>query len=787
MSHIESVSIQGFRGFLDRRRIPLAIGKRPVSVCVRGDNGTGKSSVADAVEFFFSGDGVIARLGKKDNENQAGASAVVHAKATERKVRTEVVFSLSDGRSLSRTASSSGTAARLHDDVAAILKDAPVPLVMRAAEMKTFVADTKGAERYVILSCWLGLERLTNLQDALTKIENKINKWNRSDRKAAFDKQLEKLTRGAVRQWHPPSAVRWISAELPKAVGAGFTVSSVDGLEALDAKLVEKQSTEESRSGTKRYDELANTLGQLNAESSALHRLNRANERCGRTSIDFGIARRETTASELQTVWQAAHDHLESHDASDCPVCGRAFDKVTTRDSVVALLGSALASIERVIACQREVETALRELRPLASTAQREIARIASLVSDTADPKLESLGRCLTELLSGIDRLMLAVEGRTSIAGDELVTMTKSLVATTGRAVKYCSTAADALRTQVAVPWAELLVSVRQLIAIRDGWMTAHREEEELTVVAQQFTMIADAIRSRVRAHVKSMVAGLENDIRTIYSALRANDEHVPVIDVVVAEDKKSMKLTVSVYGVSEVAPSGYLSDSQLNSLGLAVYLAAVRRFNDAFRFVVLDDIMSSYDGPHRLNLVQVLHGFLGGFQVILTTHDEPFYRDIKNALNSDGNWQFLRLRPWLLETGVRVAGEIPPDEEIEKRFRDGEMPSVLAQLVMEQTESWLLRICSDARVDVPLRIRRDGTPAEATMVQLWTAAQTRFSEADRAHPAYAILRGHALLNYARHASSASLAITAGELQTYWKHFTAFRDAFAGSRQSITK
>lgn len=125
MSTIRKISIQACRGFLERREIPLSNGKRPMSVCVLGDNGTGKSSVGDAIEFFFAPEGVVARFGKKQTDNLAGASAIVHARAAERKLRTEISFELSSGDTLDRSANSSGGASAMPAAVEQIIKTLP--------------------------------------------------------------------------------------------------------------------------------------------------------------------------------------------------------------------------------------------------------------------------------------------------------------------------------------------------------------------------------------------------------------------------------------------------------------------------------------------------------------------------------------------------------------------------------------------------------------------------------------------------------------------------------------
>lgn len=67
----------------------------------------------------------------------------------------------------------------------------------------------------------------------------------------------------------------------------------------------------------------------------------------------------------------------------------------------------------------------------------------------------------------------------------------------------------------------------------------------------------------------------------------------------------------------------GYLSQSQLNSFGLAVFLAAARRANDAFPFLVLDDVINSFDSYKRPRLARLLREEFDDFQLLVFTHDD--------------------------------------------------------------------------------------------------------------------------------------------------------------------
>lgn len=781
--HVERLSIQGFRGFLDRRELELCAGKSANSLCIYGDNGCGKSSVGDAVEFFFKPDGILDRLKKSQTENNAGISATRHALAGQKNVRTEVSFHFNDGRGFARTTNAAGAAAVVVQEMQDLLDAAPVPLLMRSHEMKTFVADLKGAERYEILARWVGLERLVAIQDALTKIEGKARKWDKpSAAKAAQVQALDKLTERTVRDWNPSGIAAWLNARLMQA-GAAHKIGKLEELEQLEEELRVLQQDEEDRSGIARYTAAQETLSHLTDADEPIVRLIASSEKRVAAVRDLEGTRKKLSASELRPVWSAARDYLERSEPGACPVCSRDFDAVLSREQVLERLSKSLDALGAIEEAESKERSCAEVMTRESKIVDQVLSRLADDLENIQDPALKSTTNAVALVRGALDqrddaRSAEAWHAALDAAAGELRKLAP-------KAAAHCAAEAERLRAKISVPYADLRVSVKQLIAIREGWNRADREERALHEVTAQLQSVADAIRADVRAHVKNVITALEDDVRDIYRALRGNDDHIPVVDIFVPEDKKSMRVTISLFGIDGVPPSGYLSDSQLNSLGLALYLAAVRRFNGAFPFILLDDIMSSYDASHRLALVHVLSQFLDGFQVIITTHDQAFFREIRSVLSANGKWRFVRLKPWLLEAGVRVDDDPSNEQDIERRLKDGEKPEVVAQLIMGNVEDWLLMICCDRGVAVPMKIRKDRSPQEPSMVNLWSAGQKVFEEHHKQHASYPVLLGHSILNWPRHAATAAqLAITLGELQTFWKLFKTFRDDFGSEAGS---
>jgi DNA repair exonuclease SbcCD ATPase subunit len=779
---IERLSIQGFRGFLDRRELPMASGKRATSLCIFGDNGCGKSSVGDAVEFFFSPDGILSRLKKSQTENNAGISATRHALAAKKNIRTEVVFHFDGGKGFARSTNLAGAAGAIPDEIRALLEDAPVPLLMRSHEMRTFVADEKGAERYAILSRWVGLERLVAIQDALTKIEGKAKKWDKaSAAKVAQLQNLDKLTERAVRQWDPPAIAKWLNEKLAKA-GVAQKATKLEELERIDEELLALQQNEEDRSGISRYEAAGKMLDRFAPNDSPIARTIASSENNLGAMRELDQVRKRLTASELRPLWTAAIDYLSASGSSECPVCLRPFAGAASREEVLERLKKSLATISALETAESRARSTSQELKRNRDVLNSDLTRLDEQLQSCNDKEFAAAIGVIASLQATLSQL----ESDTPESWNaSLVSSAKGLVAGLNAARTRSAEEAKRLQERLSIPFGDLRLAVKQLITIRDGWNRANREETALLEVTAQLQAVAEFIRAEVRAHVKSVLTALEADVRAIYGSLRGNDDHIPVIDIVVAQDKKSMRVALSLFGVDRVPPSGYLSDSQLNSLGLALYLAAVRRFNTGFRFLVLDDLMSSYDASHRLALVEVLAKYLTGFQVIVTTHDRAFFREIRAILADGGNWQFKQLKPWIFETGVRIDEDLQVDDDIERRLRDGEKPEIVAQLIMGNVEDWLLKICCDRGIAVPMKIRRDGVPAEPTMGTLWSSGQKVFEDHHKKHPAYPTLLGHSLLNWPRHAASAGeLGITSGELETFWKQFKAFRDDFAAGSGS---
>lgn len=102
-------------------------------------------------------------------------------------------------------------------------------------------------------------------------------------------------------------------------------------------------------------------------------------------------------------------------------------------------------------------------------------------------------------------------------------------------------------------------------------------------------------------------------------------------------------------YGLTNVSPQALLSESFRNAFAISLYLAAASLYGGLPKFVILDDVTSSFDAGHQHFLVELIRttfarpGNATGPQVILLSHDTMLEK-LFNKHSNSGAWWHQRL-----------------------------------------------------------------------------------------------------------------------------------------------
>ena len=125
-------------------------------------------------------------------------------------------------------------------------------------------------------------------------------------------------------------------------------------------------------------------------------------------------------------------------------------------------------------------------------------------------------------------------------------------------------------------------------------------------------------------AALQTVLDKISKDVGTYYTALHPNENVDKVRLTIMGEE--GIEFEYQFHGTTTFPPMKYLSESHLNSLGICVFLASAKLFNSASWFLVLDDIVTSFDLGHRRRLLRLIKERFGDWQIVLLTHERLWF-----------------------------------------------------------------------------------------------------------------------------------------------------------------
>ena len=144
------------------------------------------------------------------------------------------------------------------------------------------------------------------------------------------------------------------------------------------------------------------------------------------------------------------------------------------------------------------------------------------------------------------------------------------------------------------------------------------------------------------------------------------------------------------------------LSESHLNSLAIALFLAMAEDFNEQLGFLLLDDVINSFDVEHRGRLAELLADGFSDWQIIVLTHDQQFFEHLSRRAPS---WRKLELTSWSYASGPRTtryetSGILAAARE---RLESGDVHGAAAK-ARRALEELLQEVCEALWAPLPFR-----------------------------------------------------------------------------------
>ena len=630
---IDSIEVQDFRGI---RRLCLPVEGR--NLIVVGENGSGKSSIVDALEYFFTGE-IQPLEGRADVKK---SKCIPHLRGDSPRVAV-ALRGVSTKQPVSvgypkRSAGIPRSLKAFFDQVA------QQTFVLRRHQVLGFI-NARDAERYKRISQLVGLGAL----DAIDRRWRKV--CRDAERRLAnlgddYEKTLDRLSDLLDRRIETEKAlVRVINRRLDDQ-----SLEPIRRQETLPSRLETLRRSTQSQGKTQKAEKLHEFHKAITQTAEALKDVQ---EETARLQDGFGAFWQKSEALEdasLEPLLTEGYRLLQANaDMSTCPLCEAAIPDYA---SLLRRLGERVRSLQALTESRRRV-------RRQKAAVERDLAFVEGLIGELTGgleahdlasyvPEAQAALASVRRYRSVLDRLD---EGLAKTKGwpplpslDPFRRLLPELAfEISERRQRLIPTESGQRRVDLLVTMTRVHEQWRRLQEVRRALRKARFVHQQ---VALAYTELVEA---RKRG-LKRLRGELEEDFGRFYQQLHPDEGYGTITIPVQQERRSSVALRTRYHEQRPAHPLNYFSEGHMDSLGLCIFLAFIKRFGGVLKLIVLDDVLTTIDAGHRLRVARLLAREFSDYQFVITTHDRLWAKELDRVLPDT---QLIPLKPWSLEQGA--------------------------------------------------------------------------------------------------------------------------------------
>lgn len=194
-------------------------------------------------------------------------------------------------------------------------------------------------------------------------------------------------------------------------------------------------------------------------------------------------------------------------------------------------------------------------------------------------------------------------------------------------------------------------------------YIISHEKKAFLEDLKEKLEGTFEHLTNYIQDLLQTTFTALSENVIEYFLFLESSNSSLtnPQLKLLTGKDK-AVELEIE-FANEKISPAlKILSESQINSFGLSIFLASVKHYNREFKFFILDDVVNSFDGFKRTKIAQLLSTKFQDFQILLLTHDKVFFDTIQMA---NPNWNRLKFVGWDYATGPKHGLALNYGEEI--------------------------------------------------------------------------------------------------------------------------
>ena len=594
MAKIRKIEITGLRGL--RHTVTLDFGPTCQSMVIYGGNGRGKSSLVDALGCYF-----YHRIAYLEREN-VGRSAYRH-RAWPDESSAEVRISFSEpniGGCLSIDAAHHLDFASESEEAETFRRTAGLDrIILRHQELREFVDFTK-TQKLEALGPFLGTKELSHARNEILTATGQLDRD--LSLATAVQQESESEVSSLAKKLGAEDGDPWAAANATaELLGSQPGIGSLPQLQGFlnETGLSVDQELEAS------FREVTGLGVRLRGADSAIpDSLPAGSEFIEAFNLLTNDAQLLQSLS-LANVSRAGLDVIQSSWWTEdiCPLCD---EPLGDPPALVSRIQDRLTAAADARQREGEVETRRQAARDIVLSVRLEIDNLLSSVGESAEcAELGDLSISIRDALAAleVDLMTGIAAGRTlsSQSLDEAVGKlaafkqgVKSSIASTEQRINELSEQGEERsRFEAYSNLSSLAAKLKRSEELRK-----RREYMEHQISA--IRRVLEMLEALERETVSQILNELSHDVTRYYQRLHGSG-NFSNIELEFLPDDRGLEFSLLAYGERASPPLRILSESQLSSLGLCLFLAAAKHFNTRAQFIVLDDIINSFDADHRI------------------------------------------------------------------------------------------------------------------------------------------------------------------------------------------
>ena len=612
---LKSLTISAFRGSSSTFTLPFEKGRK--LTLLYGENGTGKTTICDAFEFLAHGhisslDGYGLGKGLDKYWPTSGKNA----------------------RDLSVTLETSAgiCSGRISDKKVQINLPSLQPrieLLRRQQILKLIQAQPK--ERYDAIQHFIDISGFEASEDTLRKQRSALEA-ERSGAQQAEGQSLQELQGFYETAGSPEglNAVSWAkkkltepTAKLGDAISAiGKLRNAFTTLKGFPERVINRQTAL-----AKATQALADAEASLAKAAEAV----------------------SSQAADSLAVLEAGSKYLHNHpDAKECPLCRSQENAAGLAKDIGSRLAQ-LATLSATTATRKQCATALAQAK----------AALSQLNTDYSSTRATFM------TARGSYEWESTIQLPTVPPPEDLSLLSPWIASNETIAVTWAA---------VEAAWRDESKFIATLKAAINRYEQNLAKHNELNALLPKLQLALDICVDQRQKFTQNIIGAIAKHVGKLYERVHPGEGLDSIALNLDPNKRASLELEAKFSG-KDVPPQAYFSQSHLDTLGLCVFLALAARGEPAETILILDDVLASVDEPHVDRLIGMIYEVSEAFcHTLVTTHYRPWREKFRwGRLKPDQVCQFVELKRWTLDDGMRLSGATPEIKRLKSLLTDSD------------------------------------------------------------------------------------------------------------------